>query len=370
MKKVVVTILIAVLCVSMIACTAAPQESAVASEAPNASASTEQPAETKATAEESAQARAAAQESAQVSEVAPTEDGKTVKVAFSIPEMFSTFWEACWTGFEQQAKDYGWEATLLDPQGDLELQISQLQNQVTQGVDAIGVAPIENEAIGPALTTINEAGVPVFCVDRRGKGDVVSTLETDNVKAGEAMAEQIINDYGETIKVLIIQGVLSDTPTLDRTQGVKNVLAKYDTVEIVGEPSAGEYSNEAAMATAKNFLESNPDIDVIFTCTDALVPGIVAALKEAGKNGVVGDENHVGLYSVDGAGEVLKMIESGVVDGTFSQYPIQFGIDTVKAMKAYMDGEQLEEKVYYDGDVVTKANIAELHDTLWGYIVG
>ncbi|WP_149301963.1 substrate-binding domain-containing protein [[Clostridium] hylemonae] len=65
------------------------------------------------------------------------------------------------------------------------------------------------------------------------------------------------------------------------------------------------------MATTKNFLETNPDLDVIFTCTDALVPGIVAALKEAGKTGKVGEENHVGIYSVDGAGEVLKLIEDG-----------------------------------------------------------
>ncbi|QEK18969.1 hypothetical protein LAJLEIBI_02993 [[Clostridium] hylemonae DSM 15053] len=59
---------------------------------------------------------------------------ESVKVAFSIPEMFSTFWEACWYGFEKQAKEYGWEATLLDPQGDLELQISQLQSQVTKAL--------------------------------------------------------------------------------------------------------------------------------------------------------------------------------------------------------------------------------------------
>lgn len=295
---------------------------------------------------------------------------ESVKVAFSIPEMFSTFWEACWYGFEQQADAYGWEATLLDPQGDLELQISQLQSQVTKGVDAIGVAPIENEAIGPALTTVNDAGVPVFCVDRRGEGDVVSTLETDNVKAGEAMAGQLVKDYGEEAKVLIIQGVLSDTPTLDRTQGVKNVLGKYSGITIVGEPSAGEYSNEAAMATTKNYLETNPDLDVIFTCTDALAPGIVAALKEAGRTGKAGEDNHVGIYSVDGAGEVLNLIEDGTVDGTFSQYPIQFGIDTVKSMKAHMDGEKLEEKVYYDGDVVTKENIEELRKDLWGFIIG
>ncbi len=296
------------------------------------------------------------------------EEKKTI--AYSIPSMFTTFFAACWSGVEQQSAEYGWDAILLDPNGDIELQISQLQNQVTKGVDAIVISPIDAEAVGPAITSCTNAGVPVFCIDRRGSGNVVATLETDNVQVGVDMGNAILADYaGKDIKVLIIQGVLSDTPTLDRTAGVKSVLEPAENVTIVGEPSAGEYSNEAAMSTTKNYLESNPDIDVIFTCTDALVPGILGALKESGRTALVGEEGHIGVYSVDGAGETLDYIASGQVDATFSQYPITLGTDVVKTIKAYLAGEKIEEKIYYGGDVVTKKNIEELKDTLWGYLV-
>lgn len=297
-----------------------------------------------------------------------TEKKKTV--AYSIPSMFTTFFAACWTGVQQQCEELGWEAILLDPNGDIELQISQLQNQVTKGVDAIVISPIDAEAVGTAITSCTNAGVPVFCIDRRGSGNVVATLETDNVQVGVDMGNAILTDYaGKDIKVLIIQGVLSDTPTLDRTAGVKSVLDGAKNVTIVGEPSAGEYSNEAAMSTTKNYLESNPDIDVIFTCTDALVPGILGALKEAGKTALVGEEGHIGVYSVDGAGETLDYIASGEVDATFSQYPITLGTDVVKTIKSYLAGEPIEEKIFYSGDVVSKKNIEELKDTLWGYLV-
>lgn len=296
------------------------------------------------------------------------EEKKTI--AYSIPSMFTTFFAACWAGVEQQCAEYGWDAILLDPNNDIELQISQLQNQVTKGVDAIVISPIDAEAVGPAITSCVNAGVPVFCIDRRGSGEVVATLETDNVQVGVDMGNAILEDYeGQDIKVLIIQGVLSDTPTLDRTAGVKSVLEPAENVTIVGEPSAGEYSNEAAMSTTKNYLESNPDIDVIFTCTDALVPGILAALKEAGKTALVGEEGHIGVYSVDGAGETLDYIAAGEVDATFSQYPITLGTDVVKTIKSYLDGEEIEEKIFYGGDVVTKDNIEELRDTLWGYVI-
>ncbi len=298
-------------------------------------------------------------------------DGEKVKVAYSIPSMFTTFWAACIHGFKEQCDEYGWDAVTLDPNGDTELQVSQLLNQVTQGAKAICISPIEKDSIGPTITKINKAGVPVFCIDRRGDGDVTSTLETDNKFAGEAMAKQIISDYGENIKVLIVLGVLSDTPTIDRNAGAMKVFDQYPSVNVVGNPSAGEYSNEAAMSTVKNYLQSNPDLDVVFVVTDALVPGALAAIQEAGHKGLVGDKSHIGLYSVDGAGEVLDMIETGTVDGTFSQYPIKFGRDVVKAMKDCFEGKKLKETVYYYGDVVTNKNIEELKKKgdLWGEII-
>ncbi len=298
------------------------------------------------------------------------EAGEKRNVVYSIPSQFTTFFAACYLGFEEQAKEYGWEPHMLDPNGDINLQMTQLHNQATRGVDGICISPIDSEAIGPAIRELNRNGVPVFCIDRRGSGPVVATLETDNVQVGRDMGEKIARDYaGKNIKLLIIQGVLSDTPTLDRTKGVKEVVAKHSNITIIGEPSAGAYSNEAAMSTTKNYLESNPDLDAIFTCTDALVPGILAAIREAGKLARVGQPGHIGVYSVDGAGETLDYIANGSVDATFSQYPITLGRDVVKTMKRHFDGEKVEEKIYYGGDVVTLENIEELKPTLWGYIV-
>ena len=73
--------------------------------------------------------------------------------------------------------------------------------------------------------------------------------------------------------------------------------------------------------------ESNPDIDVIFLDTDALLKGAYAAITEAGHTGKVGEEGHIGLYSVDGEGFVLDMIREGTCDGVYSQYPITLGAD-------------------------------------------
>lgn len=301
-------------------------------------------------------------------ETANPAEGLTI--AYSIPEMFSTFWKACIYGFEKQCEEYGYEAIVLNPMGDTELQVSQLLNQVTVGADAIVCSPIDKTTIGTTVNEINAAGIPFFCIDRRGDGDVISTLETDNYYAGQKVAEAMIADYGESFKCLIIRGVLSDFPSIERHRGAVDKLSEYPGIEIVGDPSAGEYSEEAAMAVTKNYLESNPDIDCIFLITDALLKGSYAAITEAGYTGVRGEENHMGLYSVDGEGYVIDMIRAGQVDGCFSQYPIDFGADVVTCIKEHYEGKELEETIYYYGDMVTCDNVDTFEEgTLWGDIV-
>lgn len=291
-------------------------------------------------------------------------------VVYSIPSMFTTFFAACYLGFEQQAAEYGWDSVMLDPNGDINLQITQLYNQATREVDAVCITPLDSESTTPVFNQLDKNGIPIFCIDRRGAGRVVSTLETDNVQVGRDIAGKIAQDFtGKDAKLLIVQGVLTESTILDRTTGMKEVVAKHPNITIIGEPSAGAYTNEAAMSTAKNYLETNPDLDAIVTCTDALVPGVLAALKEAGRLRPLGEAGHVGVYSVDGAGETLKYIEAGLVDATFSQYPIRLGTDVVKAMKRHFDGKQVDEKIFFGGDVVTRDNIDELRPTLWGFIV-
>lgn len=295
---------------------------------------------------------------------------KKLKIAYSIPEMFSTFWAACIKGFEDQCAEYGYEAITLDPNGDTELQMSQLVNQATTGADAIVISPIEKDTIGPTVDQITGQGIPVFCIDRKGSGDVTTMLTTDNYQAGVDMAKQMIEDYGESFKLLIVQGVLSDQPTIDRTAGVEDTIKDYPGIELVGDPSAGEYSEEAAMSVVKNYLESNPDIDVIFLDTDALLKGAYAAITESGHTGLVGEDNHVGLYSVDGEGFVLDMIREGTCDGVYSQYPITLGADVVTKIKEYHEGGKLDSEYNYGGDVVTCENIESFgNDTLWGDLV-
>ena len=52
-----------------------------------------------------------------------------------------------------------------DPANDVTLQITQIEDMITQGIDAIFLNPAEAEGILPALDMLAEAGIPIINFD-------------------------------------------------------------------------------------------------------------------------------------------------------------------------------------------------------------
>ena len=69
------------------------------------------------------------------------------KVVYSIPGLSAPIWTAASEGFKAKAAEYGWEAEILDPNDNLETQISQIENALTKGAQGIVITPIDGEAV-------------------------------------------------------------------------------------------------------------------------------------------------------------------------------------------------------------------------------
>jgi ribose transport system substrate-binding protein len=116
---------------------------------------------------------------------------------------------------------------------------------------------------------------------------------------------------GEKGKVLILSKI--GQPNLDeRLQGYKDTLAKYPGIEIVQIAESGSDNMVTASAVA-SVLQANPDLAGIVT-TDATGPGVVSALKEAGKQ--PGDVKVVVMDRID---DHLQLIKEGWCIGAVAQ---------------------------------------------------
>lgn len=292
----------------------------------------------------------------------------TYKVAYSIPGLSAPIWTAASEGFMNKAAEYGWDAEILDPNDNLETQISQIENAIVKGVDAIAITPIDGEAVSTLMEQCKEAGVTVVAIDRQVKGPSLTTVEADNFNIGKALGEMFVKSLGnEQGKVLIVGGPLSSSATVNRTEGFKAAIQGKDNIEIVAE-SATEMDGEIVLAAVTNYLQANPDINAVMSCTDFILPSVITALDEAGKLHKVGEEGHVRIYSVDGDGYGLTQVRNGIIDATYALDPYGWAAAAVEALKIHFEGGSVEPNIYIAGEIVTSENLEELKAAgkLWG----
>src|SRR5919199_3695111 len=102
--------------------------------------------------------------------------GGGAKIGLSISTLNNPFFVSMRSGAQQAAKDQGVQLLVADAQNDSATQQDDVQNFVTQEVDAILVNPVDPKAIVPAIQAANQANIPVLCLDRGASGGKVETL--------------------------------------------------------------------------------------------------------------------------------------------------------------------------------------------------
>ena len=298
----------------------------------------------------------------------PERDSDTVRVAYSIPGLSAPIWTAASEGFLAQAAEYGWSAEILDPNDNLENQISQIDNAMLKGLDGLAITPIDGQAVSTLMNQAQAENIPVVAIDRQVAGPSLATVEADNLLIGNQLGERYLETIGNNSgKVLIVGGPLSSSATVNRTEGFKAAIKDAPNVEIVAE-SATEMDAEVVLGAVTNYLQANPNINAIFSCTDYILPSVMIALAENGKLYPVGDPRHVHVYSVDGDGYGLDQVVTGNIDATYGLDPYAWAAAAVEAIKNHLDGKTVEKNILILGNIVTKDNLESLkaEGALWG----
>ena len=86
------------------------------------------------------------------------------------------------------------------------------------------------------------------------------------------------------------------------------------------------------MAATTDVLTANPDLFGIFSHSDCMLPGIIAALTQSSKLAPVGEEGHVVVIAVDGAPNALDYVRQGYLDATIEQSSPMMATVAVKAI--------------------------------------
>jgi len=272
-----------------------------------------------------------------------------------------TFWKTIHAGANKGAEEEGvviiWKGPLIE--SDREAQIKVVENFVTQQVDAITIAPLDDKAMIRPIKEAHDDGIKVVIwdsgLDPSGDKHWDSFVATDNfaagVKCGETLAE-LMEGKGNAI---LLRHMVGSASTHKRAEGFLKGLreAAPEIVLISSDKYAGatvEESQEAANNLLNQFAD---DVDGIFVPNESATEGMMAAMKAAG---IAGKVKFVGF---DGNDAIIKGIEEGVIDAVCLQDPFNMGYSAVKHAVAHLNGETVERVVDTGSVILTKANLQE-----------
>ena len=246
----------------------------------------------------------------------------------------------------------------LDPALDPVKQISQIEDMVAQGVDAIFLNPVDWQAVAPGLMAAHEAGIPIINVDAAVYDEdyVACIVASDNLAAGLVCAEDMLKRLPKGGEAIILGHPTTKTG-IDRIANFKATIEKHPEFTIGAEDSS-EGQLEIAMPKMENIIQAHPNMAVVMCVNDPTALGTIQALRAANMKGVL-------VYGVDGSPDAKKMIKEGYMTGTAAQSPINIGKIGVEMAYKILAGEKVEKHVPVPVQLITAENVDEFGVDGW-----
>ena len=184
----------------------------------------------------------------------------------------------------------GAEYISTDAGSSAEQQLTDVENLISQGADALIILAQDGEAILPAVQSALEQGIPVIAYDRLIEDPGALYITFDNVEVGRMQAEAVLAQVPKG-NYVYIKGNSADANADFLRSGQQEVLQDAEDagdIVNVGETYTDNWDPALAQTEMEQFLtENDNDVQAVVAENDGMAGGVVAALEAQGLAGQV-----------------------------------------------------------------------------------
>jgi inositol transport system substrate-binding protein len=245
-----------------------------------------------------------------------------------------------------------------DAQNDVGKQLSQVQNFVASGVDAIVVNPVDTDGTAAISQAAAAAGIPLVYVNRQPANvdqlpEKQAFVASDEKESGTLQTKEVCRILGGKGKAVVIMGELSNQAAVQRTKDIDNVIATPECsfIKIIDKQTSN-WNRDEAQNLMTNWLSTGKKFDGVIANNDESAIGAIQAMKAANI-----DMKTVVVGGVDATQDALAAMQAGDLDATVFQDAAGQGAGALDAALKLAKGEKVEHKVYVPFQLVTPANI-------------
>jgi methyl-galactoside transport system substrate-binding protein len=264
-----------------------------------------------------------------------------------------------------------YEVTIVDGKNDMAEQNNQIDNFITQGMDAIILNLVQTSSADAAIDKIVKAGIPLILINREPLGDngdesykgildnaKVCYVGADARQSGTYQGEIIrdLPNHGDVngdgkISYIMIEGDPENVDAQYRTQfSIKALEDAGLTVNCLDDQIGNWAQAKGQEICANDLAKYGNDVEVVFCNNDAMALGAATAITAAGRT--VGTDIY--LVGVDALEECQQMVQAGTMTGTVLNDHIGQSHTAVDVTVKALNGEAIQNYYWVDYVKVTK----------------
>ena len=270
---------------------------------------------------------------------------------YSCIDLSNPFFETLGESIQTSLEEQGDRLMTKDPEADSDTQISQIQEMIDAGVDAVFLCPVDWEEITPALEALDEADIPVINLDTEVKEmDYIDAfVGSDNRNAGYVCGQDLLENKPDGGMIVIVESS-SVNSVNERITGFEEAIANGGFEVIQRIDAGGDVSVVKPALT--ELLQSGEQIDAIMCGNDQMAEQVLAALDEAGNTDPL-------VYSVDGSPATKTALTDpdSPMQGVGAQSPINMGKTAVKVASAVLEGGAFSRENYEETFFIGRDNV-------------
>ena len=264
-----------------------------------------------------------------------------------------------------------YDITIVDGKNDMAEQNNQIDNFISQGMDAIILNLVQTSSADAAIDKIVKAGIPLILINREPLGDngdesykgildnaKVCYVGADARQSGTYQGEIIrdLANHGDVngdgkISYIMIEGDPENVDAQYRTEfSIKALTDAGLTVECLDDQIGNWAQAKGQEICANDLAKYGNQVEVVFCNNDAMALGAATSITAAGRT--VGTDIY--LVGVDALEECQQMVQAGTMTGTVLNDHIGQSHTAVDVTVKALNGESIQNYYWVDYVKVTK----------------
>lgn len=275
------------------------------------------------------------------------------KVGYTCPTLNNPFFVSMMEGAQLAADERGIELVALGADNDITKQVSQVEDFIAQGMDAILVQTVDTTGIVTAIEQANEAGIPVITTaETPTGGEIVCAIAFDSYESGYNGGQYIASKLNGKGNVVELVGVLGQETSRQKSEGFQAAISEYPEMSVLASQPA-EYDRATAMSVMENMLQTFDEIDAVYAANDEMALGAAQAIEAAGLTG------KIFVMGNDGTSEALEAVANGTLGATNATPGYIQGYIAVDIASRYLNGETVPATISEKNTVIDLDNLAD-----------